>query len=209
MGDGRLIAVLGATGLRGKEVVRQLAAQGWQVRALTRRPQRKKATRLASGGVDVVRGDMDDPASLERAFSGVEGVFCVQNHRYAGYDGELRQAKIVTDVALRLGVPHVVYSGAGTGRADTGIGSWDTKARIIEHMNDRGLPVTVLRPMAFMEFDDRTQVLPTGHRLARDAEAHGRREAIAMARGGRPGCSRRQSVRKSPDLRRTGPCPGR
>lgn len=160
MGDDRLIAVLGATGLQGKAVVRQLAAEGWRVRAVTRRPQRKKATRLASMGVDVVQADMDDAASLERAFSGVEGVFCVQNHRYAGYDGELRQAKIVTDVALRLGVPHLVYSGAGTGRADTGIGSWDTKARIIEHMNHRGVPMTVLRPMAFMELMTEPKFFP-------------------------------------------------
>lgn len=62
--------VTGATGNVGRHVVDQLLRAGQQVRALTREPAR--ATSLP-GSVEVVRGDLTDPATLEPAFDGVEG----------------------------------------------------------------------------------------------------------------------------------------
>ena len=56
---------------------------------------------------------MSDPMSLERAFDGVHGVFSVQNHHISGYEGEVRQGKQVAEVAKRVGVSQLVYSGAG------------------------------------------------------------------------------------------------
>lgn len=52
---------------------------------------------------------------------------------------------------LKMGVQHVVYGAAGIGRHDTGVGSWDVEEDIVQYMADRGLPVTTLRPMEFME----------------------------------------------------------
>ncbi|HZB50767.1 MAG TPA: NmrA family NAD(P)-binding protein, partial [Mycobacteriales bacterium] len=40
---------------------------------------------------------------------------------------------------------------AGTGQPGTGIGSWESKLEVQAHMQALGLPLTVLRPMAFME----------------------------------------------------------
>lgn len=147
----RIIAVTGATGLQGTAVTRRLLREGWRVRALTRDPRRKRARLLSLQGADVVQADMGDRQSLTRAFDDVHGVYSVQNHHISGYDGEVAQGKNVTDAALRCDVPHVVYGAAGVGRAETGVGSWDTKAEIIGYMRERQLPLTILRPMAFME----------------------------------------------------------
>lgn len=155
-----LVAVTGATGLQGGAVARALLRERWQVRALTRDPGSKKARSMAALGAEVVQADMDDPRSLERAFDGVVGVFTVQNHHISGYAGEVRQGKNVTDVAKRMAVPHVVYGAAGVGRHGTGIGSWETKVDIAAYMNAQGLPVTVLRPMAFMELMTESKFFP-------------------------------------------------
>lgn len=48
----------------------------------------------------------------------------------------------------------------GIGRQDTGIGSWDVKERIAGYMSDRNLPVTILRPMAFMELMTASKFFP-------------------------------------------------
>lgn len=154
------IAVTGATGLQGGAVSRALLRDGWHVRALTRDPGSKAARSVGALGAEVVQADMDDRRSLERAFADVAGVFAVQNHHISGYEGEVRQAKNVTDAAKRLAVPQVVYGAAGIGRRGTGVGSWETKVDVVEYMHAQGLPVTILRPMAFMELMTASKFFP-------------------------------------------------
>jgi uncharacterized protein YbjT (DUF2867 family) len=149
--DGKVIAVVGATGLQGRALTRRLLDQGWQVRALTRNPAGRQAVALAALGADVVPADSADRASLERCFDGVHGVYSVQNHHISGYDGEIRQGRTVGDAAAGTNVRHLVYASAGVDTDKTGVGSWDTKIDVAEHLRGLGLPLTVLRPMAFME----------------------------------------------------------
>jgi uncharacterized protein YbjT (DUF2867 family) len=149
--DVKTIAVVGATGLQDSAVTRKLLREGWRVRALTRDPNGQRARDLAALGAEVMGSDAADPASLERSFAGVHGVYSVQNHHIAGYEGEVRQGRNVADVVARAGVAHLVYASAGTGIAGTGIGSWETKVEVAEHARRSGAPLTVLRPMAFME----------------------------------------------------------
>ena len=149
--EGRAIAVVGATGLQGTAVTRRLLQEGWRVRALTRNPDGKRARAIAALGADVVSADSEDQASLERSFAGVHGVYNVQNHHISGYDGEVAQGKNVAEAVARVDNAHLVYASAGTGVEGTGIGSWETKVTVTEHMRRLGIPLTVLRPMAFME----------------------------------------------------------
>src|ERR1044072_7441809 len=68
-----MILVTGATGTIGSDVVRQLAARGEKVRALTRDPARARVP----AGVEVVRGDYLDRGSLDAAMSGAAAAFLV------------------------------------------------------------------------------------------------------------------------------------
>jgi uncharacterized protein YbjT (DUF2867 family) len=146
-----LVAVTGATGRQGGAVTRALLRAGRPVRALTRRPDGRPARALAAAGAEVVGADMEDPASLDRALAGADGVYSVQNFMTAGLDGEVRQGRNVGDAALRAGVSHLVYGSAGTGRRGTGVGSWESKLAVEDHLQAMDLAVTVLRPTAFME----------------------------------------------------------
>jgi uncharacterized protein YbjT (DUF2867 family) len=147
----RVIAVCGATGRQGGAVARSLVDRGWTVRALTRHPDRPAATALSTFGAAVVEADMDDPESLRRAFEGAYGVYSVQNGLVNGFETEVIQGRNVADAAAEMEVQHVVYGSAGTGERGTGIAAWESKLDVEHHMSALGLPVTSLRPEAFME----------------------------------------------------------
>ena len=152
MADGdRTILVTGATGRQGGAVVRHLLAKGWKVRALTRDPGKGPAQALASRGVEVVRGDQEDPTSLEGAVRGMHGVYSVQDFWSVGARREIKQGTNLADAAKNAGVHHFVYSSVGGAERNSGIGHWETKWEIEKHIRRLGLPATMLRPAAFMD----------------------------------------------------------
>lgn len=114
MSDKKLIAVIGATGAQGGGVVRAICADrdgGFAVRAITRNPSSEKAHALTTLGAEVVAADLDDPASLERAFEGAHGVFAVTNFwEHFSPAKELAQATNIADAAKAARVHHVVWS---------------------------------------------------------------------------------------------------
>jgi uncharacterized protein YbjT (DUF2867 family) len=148
---GRTIAVLGATGRQGGQVARRLLQDGWSVRALTRTPDGEKAAELRRLGADVVRADLEDQASLEGAFADVYGVYSVQLPHSGSMEIEVRQGRNAGRAAARAGVGHVVYGSAGLDDRKRGIEQWDAKIDIARGFRELGLPLTVMRPMAFME----------------------------------------------------------
>ncbi len=146
------ILVTGATGQQGGAVARHLLAAGWVVRALTRDPAKPAARALAARGASVVRGDLNDRASVERAVVDAAGVFSVQNYYEAGgAEGEVRQGVALADAARAAGVRHLVYSSVGSADRQTGIPHFESKARIEEHVRGLGVPYTILRPVFFMD----------------------------------------------------------
>src|SRR3989440_3549009 len=103
--NGKLIAVIGATGQQGGGVLRALQARGqFKVRALTRNPDKHRG--LAE---EVVEADLDKPETLKAAFEGAHGVFLVTNFQEAGTD-ELKQATAAIRAAKDVGVKHFVWS---------------------------------------------------------------------------------------------------
>ena len=149
------ILVFGATGQQGGSVAAALRAAGWPVRALVRDPASAKSAALRAAGIDVVPGDFDDAASLHAAMQGVHGVFSVQPSSPTGIigdDDEVRYGVSVADTAQESGVAHLVYSSGGAvGERPTGMGHFESKARIEAHLRTLPLAVTVIRPAAFME----------------------------------------------------------
>ena len=147
----RSVLVSGATGRQGGAVVRHLLARGWKPRALSRNPDGAAAQDLTRLGVEVVQGDLEDPASLERAVRGLHGVFSVQDFWAVGAKREVAQGKNLADAAAKAGVEHVVYSSVGGAERRSGIDHWESKWEIARHIRGLGLPATMLRPVAFME----------------------------------------------------------
>jgi uncharacterized protein YbjT (DUF2867 family) len=114
MAEKKVIAVVGATGAQGGGLVRAILADSsgeFSARAITRDPSSEKATELAALGAEVVAGDVDDEASLEAAFAGAHGVFCV-TFFWAHFSPELEitQAGNMARAAKAAGVHHVIWS---------------------------------------------------------------------------------------------------
>jgi uncharacterized protein YbjT (DUF2867 family) len=147
----KIILITGATGRQGGGVIRHMLPKGWKLRALTRNPRSAAALDLARLGVEVLPGDLEDPASLERPVHGAYGVYGVQDFWAVGARREVQQGKNLADAAKKAGVAHFVYSSVGGAERKSGIDHWESKWEIEQHIRKLGLPATVIRPVAFME----------------------------------------------------------
>lgn len=114
MADRKIIAVVGATGAQGNGLVRAIQADptgGFVARALTRDPGSAKARALADLGAEVVAADVDDEASLERAFAGAHGAYCVTFFwDHMSPEREIDEAGKLARAASRAGVRHAIWS---------------------------------------------------------------------------------------------------
>ena len=147
----KVILVTGATGHQGGAALRHLRERGFSCRALTRDPAKPEVRKLLGHGVEFVKGDMEDPASLTRALEEVHGVYAVQTPFESGVEGEIRQGINLIDAAKRSRITHFVYSSVGSADQRTGIPHFDSKFRIEEHLRGTGLQFTIVRPVFFME----------------------------------------------------------
>lgn len=162
MADTRIIAVVGATGAQGGGLARAILddpASGFSVRALTRRVDSDAAKALADRGAQVVQADLDDDASLARAFEGAHGAFCVTNFwEHMSPEREGQQALNQAEAARRAGLRHVVWSTLddtrkrvplSDDRMPTLMGRYkvphfDAKGEADEHFRRLGVPTTFL-----------------------------------------------------------------
>ena len=146
-----VFAVVGATGQQGGATARALLAAGERVRGLTRNPASDAARALADAGAEVVRADLADPGSVRAAFDGVTRVFGVTTPFERGPEAETQDGIVLADAAAAAGVEHVVYSSVGGAERHTGIPHFESKRRVEEHLESLGLPVTVVRPVFFID----------------------------------------------------------
>ena len=114
MAEKMIIAVVGATGAQGGGLVRAIQADAgspFRARAITRNPASDAAKALAKLGAEVVAGDVDDGASIERAFKGAHGAFCVTFFwAHFSPEKELEEARTMANAAKKTGVTHVIWS---------------------------------------------------------------------------------------------------
>lgn len=120
--------------------MRQLAARGEKVRALTRDP----AGARVPAGVEVVRGDYLDPGSLDAAMAGVTAAFLLGAPGPAAAHDEALVA-----AAGAAGVGRLVkLSAIGTGDPAVGpSGDWHVPGE--RALRESGAEWTVLRPSSF------------------------------------------------------------
>lgn len=77
----KLVVVIGSTGGQGGSVVKSfLRDPNYRVRGVTRNTGSEKAKALASQGVEMVKADIGDEASLEKAFEGAYAIFAVTDY---------------------------------------------------------------------------------------------------------------------------------
>ncbi len=109
-----IIAVTGATGAQGGGLARAILADaqsGFSVRAITRKPDGDKGRELAKLGAEVVAANLDDVASLKRAFKGAHGAYCVTNFwEHFSVEKEMAQARSMAEAAKDAGLKHAIWS---------------------------------------------------------------------------------------------------
>jgi uncharacterized protein YbjT (DUF2867 family) len=114
MADKKIIAVVGATGAQGGGLARAILEDprgGFAVRALTRDVKKEPAQALARLGAELVAADVDDAASLERAFAGAYGAYCVTFFwAHFSPEKELAEAAAMAQAARTARLEHVVWS---------------------------------------------------------------------------------------------------
>ncbi|EHK39351.1 hypothetical protein TRIATDRAFT_48067 [Trichoderma atroviride IMI 206040] len=174
----KLIVIIGVTGKqrKGSSIARQfLDLPSWKVRGITRNPSSQNALHWAAEGVEIVKGDLDDTASLRAAFQGANAIFANTDffsHMFDGthgpdtalqyaFDREVEHgenvARAASDSSVLRTLEHFVYSSLSdasrcSGGKYTTIYHFDSKARTMDLIQSQ-----------FPELAKRMSALQMGH----------------------------------------------
>ncbi|KAJ7082957.1 hypothetical protein C8R44DRAFT_688380 [Mycena epipterygia] len=162
MASPRIISVFGATGLQGSAVINALLKDAtFTPRAITRDPNSEAALKLKARGVEVVKGDSLDKASLVSALRASEAVFAVTVPIFpikAEGEGpnELVQGKNMVDAAKEVGVKFFIFTSLPSivklsGGKYKNVLHYDQKAEVEEYLKSSGLANASLLLGAFLE----------------------------------------------------------
>ena len=151
-----MILVSGATGLLGSEICRLLATRGRPVRALVRATSNpEQVARLKSLGVELVRGDLKDHASLDAACRHVSAVISTATSIVSKQEGDSldsvdRQGQIaLVEAAAGSGVQHFVL--VSFPPVDVAFPLQTAKRAVEERLRGSGMTYTILQPTCFAE----------------------------------------------------------
>jgi len=141
------ILLIGGTGVVGSEVQKELIKRNkYQVRVLTTSPE--KASALPSG-VEGIVGNVDDAASLEKAFQGINAVFMVNQHTLT----EVEQGKNVINAAVKANVKKFVYQSIHLTRNAPHVDHFRSKALLEDAIMESGLNYVFISPNNFYQND--------------------------------------------------------
>ncbi len=138
----------------GREVVRLLAGRGLQVRVLTR--DQRRAQHLEGDQVEMVQGDVRDPAAVERAIEGAQTVISAI-HGFAGSGGDNprtvdRQGNShLIRAAHAAGAEHFILVSVHGAAPDHPMELFRMKYAAEQELRASGLAWTIIRPTAYME----------------------------------------------------------
>ncbi len=140
-----MIYVSGVPGNVGTELVRCLSSRGQKLRLLVHSAD--AADRLRAPGIEVVVGDLADPASFENTLDGIDSVFVNSS---AG--PVVRAQRNLIDAAKRAAASHIVnlsWMGVSAGEDRLSSAHWHAEAE--RHLVGSGVPYAILRANTFMQ----------------------------------------------------------
>jgi len=162
------ILVIGASGMIGKPVTRELAKAGFDLTLLARKPHKM---REIFPDQKIIEGDVLDPLGLLSAFEGQDAVYInLQAPRGVSQKVPLPEREGINniiDVAKHTGIKRLVYLSSLVQRFNgmNGYHWWifDMKQKAIANIKSSGTPYTIFYPSSFMENLD--QLLKRGNRI--------------------------------------------
>jgi len=149
-----VVVIVGASGELGRRLVRRALDAGMDVRAVSRDPDR--LLDAAARGADVVRGDLLETGWEASALAGVDHLVIASHglvppsrrNTPSAVDGV--GARRLIDAAASAGVRQVVYLSAAGAQAEANA-FMRVKRATERHLEDSGVPWTVIRPTVFTE----------------------------------------------------------
>lgn len=150
--------VVGATGLLGGEICRQLAAKDKPVRALVRSTSDPaKVQALQDSGIELVQGDLKDRRSLDAVCQGISTVLTTASAMRSRQEGDTIQTVdlegqiSLVDAAKAAGVEHLIYVSYRHVDSDVDSPLSNAKRTVEQHLKASGLTYTILWAGLFME----------------------------------------------------------
>jgi NADH dehydrogenase len=154
----RNVLVIGGTGFVGRHVVRQLAAEGRQVRVPTRNRERAKELILLPT-VDVVQADVHDQAALEQLLAGVDAVINLVGILHGDFEqAHVELPRRIVQACGKAGVGRLVHLSALKAEPAAPSAYLRSKAQgevQVRHGQSQALQTTILRPSVIFGREDR------------------------------------------------------
>lgn len=155
------IAIFGATGLLGTPVTNEFISSGYDVRILTRNPE--KATDLFGATVKILKGGLDDLGAIEKTISGVESVYINLSvdpeSSPTDFQPEREGLMNIIAVSKQSGIKRIgfISSLVHNYQGMNGFNWWafDIKKDAIAFIKRSGIPYTIFYPSTFMENFDK------------------------------------------------------
>jgi len=148
--------IIGATGLLGSEICRRLAGQGDAVRALVRDTSDPgKVAELKSLSVELLRGDLKNPASLKAACRDVSAIISTASSTLSRQAGDSiqtvdRQGQLdLVEAAEGAGVKHLVLMSFPS--VDIDFPLQNAKRAVEDRLRRSQMTHTILQPTCFTE----------------------------------------------------------
>ena len=159
----KILVIFGATGTQGGSVADYVLkdpqlSKEYIVRAVTRNPSSPSTKTLKDLGAGVVKGDLEDEASIKEALQGAYAVFLATTSVYDDKleERELKVGKTVADLAVAAGVQLIIYSSlTHAGNVTKGkykhMGHFDSKAEVEQHIRTLPIKNAFFAPGTFMQ----------------------------------------------------------
>ncbi|GIK00360.1 hypothetical protein Aspvir_004383 [Aspergillus viridinutans] len=158
----QLLVVFGATGQQGSSVINHVLSDPvlsskYFLRGVTRDVTKPAAQDLQKKGVEVVPGNLDDPASIHAALRGAHTVFAMTRTVYdeQAQARDERQGKTIADAAIASGAQYLIWSSSvhagNTSGGKYPVPAYDAHYNVEQYI--RGLPIrsAFVAPGTFMQ----------------------------------------------------------